>query len=210
MPEFHAGFMAAWKARWPHNFLHPDALETYGLESSYFASATYDERFRKINDAVLYLLSRPFLPTRLEDCSLMAASYGVEYSWPLLDQRLVQQWLTTPAVWKVGDGCIGRYLHRRAIDGVCADKVTWKASKDMGFAAVSSVAETADNRPLFRKALQLMDSVPPALAMIVDVARVRSMADRGIRQDCRGQAVRMAWSANIRQFELLEIWLRKS
>lgn len=65
---------------------------------------------------------------RTAECSLVAASFGVDYRWALMDRRLIRKYLHTPAVWKYGEGC-GRYLHRRAIAGM---EVAWKQGKDMG------------------------------------------------------------------------------
>jgi asparagine synthase (glutamine-hydrolysing) len=208
MPKQNAGFMASWRARWPHHFLSAEVVAEYGLEADYFASATYDERYRTVNEAVLYLLSRSLLPTRLENCSLMAASYGIDYAWPLLDQRLIQQWLSTPTIWKVGDGGMNRFLHRSAVAGVCPDKVAWKPSKDMGYQGVSSIADVADNRLLYQQALALIENVPDELMKVLDVAKIRIMAEEALKTDRRGQVVRTAWSANVYQLELLSNWLR--
>lgn len=208
LPKQNAGFMASWQARWPHHFLSDEVVAEYSLEVDYFASATYDERYRAVNEAVLYLLSRSLLTTRLENCSLMAASYGIDYAWPLLDQRLIQQWLSTPTIWKVGEGGMNRFLHRSAVAGVCPDKVAWKPSKDMGYAQISASADAADNRPLYQQALALIENVPDELMKVLDVAKIRLMAEEALKSDRRGQVVRTAWSANVYQLELLSDWLR--
>ena len=66
---------------------------------------------------------------RTSYCSLVAASFGVDYRWALMDRRLIQQDLHTPAVWKYGEG-YGRYLRRRALAGMVPQEVAWKRSKD--------------------------------------------------------------------------------
>jgi asparagine synthase (glutamine-hydrolysing) len=137
----------------------------------------------------------------------MASAYGIEYAWPLLDQRLVQQWLSTPAIWKVGDGGINRFLHRSAVSGVCPDKVAWKPSKDMGYQQVSSIADVADNRLLYRQALALVENVPDELMKVLDVAKIRIMAEDALSADRRGIEIQTAWSANVFQLELLSRWL---
>jgi asparagine synthase (glutamine-hydrolysing) len=207
MPKQNSQLMSAWKERWPLHFLNQESLEAFNLEANYFASATYDERFKTVNEAALYLLSRPFLPTRLENCSQMASAYGIEYAWPLLDQRLIQQWLSTPVIWKVGDGGIGRFLHRSAVAGVCPDKVAWKPSKDMGYAQVSNYVDTIDNRPLFHQALALLIDLPVELNGILDTVRIRDMANSALVSDHRGLVVRTAWSAHINQLNTLTNWL---
>lgn len=207
VPQFSPHLIKAWQQRWPHNFLGQDVLEQYDLERNYFSSATYDERFRKVNDAALYMISRPHSSIRLENCTLMAASFGVDYAWPLWDQRLVQQWLSTPAVWKVGDGGIGRYLHRMAVNGVCPDKVAWKPNKDMGYADNMHMRESFDNRPLFRQAFDLLEGMPIELLNVVDTKKLHRMAEQGLREDWRGMAINYAWSTNLHRLDNLKRWL---
>ena len=82
----------------------------------------------RINDFILQHRLGPWIARRLETCTLVAATYGVEYEWPLLDARLVQQYLSTPSIEKA-DRMGARYLHRRAVEGVVPAKVAWKAGK---------------------------------------------------------------------------------
>ena len=68
---------------------------------------------------------------RLEASALFAATYGIEYRYPLFDRQLIQQFLHTPSIEK-GRGGMGRYLHRRAVSGRIPDSIAWQQSKDMG------------------------------------------------------------------------------
>lgn len=207
MPAQNAAFLKSWKARWPHHFLHPNALAEFGIEPAYFATATYDERFRTVNDAVAYLLHRPMLATRLENCSLMAASYGIDYAWPLLDPRLIQQYLYAPVHWKVGPNGISRFLHRSAVAGVCPDKVAWKPNKDMGFMVVAEASETSDNSAFFHRAIALADEMPSELSAICDSARIKSLAKRAIDEQWRGIEVQCAWALNVNNLTNLHAWI---
>jgi hypothetical protein len=76
--------------------------------------------------------------------------HSSEYKWPLLDRRLVQQWLPTPTVWKTGVTRIGRYQHRAAVDGVCAPEVPWKPGKEMGMIANMALHAPPENSALFK------------------------------------------------------------
>ena len=207
MPDHNPRLLEAFRSRWPYQFLSAEAIEIYGLDRKYFDSATYDEGFRNVNDAAIHLLGRPFAATRLENCSLMAASFGIEYAWPLLDQRLVQQWLSTPVIWKVGENGIGRYLHRRAVEGVCPRQVNWKPNKDMGFAGTVREMEAADNRVMFRKLLDLLEELPHELEPLLDKPRLVRFAHDSIRNDLRGEAVNYSISDNIDRLEALVDWL---
>lgn len=74
---------------------------------------------------------RPGLVARLENCSHMAAAYGLDYSWPLLDVRVLAFFLAAPAEETVGPGGMDRYFHRQASAGLLPDLVVWK-DKAMG------------------------------------------------------------------------------
>ncbi|MEO1729403.1 MAG: asparagine synthase-related protein [Pseudomonadota bacterium] len=68
---------------------------------------------------------------RLESYTLFARQFGIEYRWPMLDRTLVQNYLLTPAIEKRHREW-GRYLHRRAMDGIVPDEVNWYPSKYLG------------------------------------------------------------------------------
>jgi asparagine synthase (glutamine-hydrolysing) len=206
MPDNDAGMRACWAARWPWQFLRRETLDAFNLEQDYYATATYDEKFRTINDAVRHLISRPYAPIRLDNCTLMSASYGIDYVWPLWDQRLVQQWLSTPAIWKIGNNGMNRFLHRKAVSGVSADIVAWKPEKDMGLAGSMQVAENHDNRKMLNDLLALLENLKPGLIDLVDVERLRAMALRDIAENKTGAEYSWTMSRNIERLETLNMW----
>lgn len=79
----------------------------------------------ELNAAVTTQELAGWMPIRLEQCTLIAATYDVEYTWPLLDAVLIQQWLATPTVWKWQQG-EGRYLHRRAAATLVPAELGWQ------------------------------------------------------------------------------------
>jgi len=108
---YNPAFLKAWQQRWPHQLLRPEVVQRLNLYERYMETARYDAPYRRINDFILqHHLRHMQLTARLEDCTLMAAAYGVDYRWPLWDARLVQQYLSTPGIEKVGPKGIGRYL----------------------------------------------------------------------------------------------------
>lgn len=107
-----------------------EAFEAADIAGRTRRAAKYDEPFRTVNSFILGDRWSASTSVRTADCSVVAASFGIDYVWPLLDRRLMQQYLSTPTVWKFGAG-YGRYLHRRAITGYVPDKVAWKPSKSM-------------------------------------------------------------------------------
>jgi asparagine synthase (glutamine-hydrolysing) len=55
----------------------------------------------------------------------------MEYRWPLYDRDLVQQYFATPAIEKRRRD-LGRYLHRRAMQGRIPEQILWQKGKDLG------------------------------------------------------------------------------
>ncbi len=166
-------FLKAWKQRWPHQLLRPEVVERLNLYERYRKAAHYDAPYRRINDFILqHHLQRMQLTARLEDCTLMAAAYGVDYRWPLWDMRLVQQYLSTPGIEKVGPNGIGRYLHRRAIAGIVPKRVAWKPDKDMGKNYQLKNMQIAAAR-MNNLARQLEGNLHPGLAELIDRDKFR-------------------------------------
>ena len=130
-PEYNPRFLAAWNKRWPHQIVAEDAVQAYDLKKRYFDTARFDAGYTDLKKFTLEKRWMPFVPTRMENCTLMAAARKIEYRWPLLDVRLVKLFLSIPSEENYFRG-MGRYLHRRAIDGVVPNLVTWKKSKNMG------------------------------------------------------------------------------
>ena len=83
------------------------------------------------NALALHQLSSERLVLRLEQSAILAAALGVEYRWPLLDSELIQQYLTTPSIWKAGQGQ-GRYVHRRAMENILPRRILESNTKKMG------------------------------------------------------------------------------
>lgn len=151
-----------------HSPLRAEVLESTGVTARTAEGAAYDSTYDSVNDFILGNRLSPSVSTRTAECSIVAAGYGVDYRWPLLDRRLMQQYLSTPAIWKTGEG-MGRYLHRRAIDGMVPDKVTWKASKSM-------VGASRDHE-LAPGPVPSLDSLHPQVAELIDPQRWRRAAE---------------------------------
>jgi asparagine synthase (glutamine-hydrolysing) len=68
---------------------------------------------------------------RLESEAIFSATYGLEYRYPMYDRALLQQFFATPSIEKRRRD-MGRYLHRRALQGRVPDRILWQKSKSMG------------------------------------------------------------------------------
>jgi len=130
-PEYNPKFFEAFRQRWPHQIIRQEFVKKFNLMQRYFDQARFDAGYTDLKKFTIDNRWAPFVPTRMENCALMAAARKVEYRWPLLDLRLIKVFLTIPSKENYFRG-MGRYLHRRAIEGVVPDIVTWKQSKNMG------------------------------------------------------------------------------
>lgn len=188
-------------------FIRPEALALAGRREADIVDSYDPMRFARVNDHALRRLAEPYLATRLENCTLMAAAYGVDYVWPLLDVRLLQQWLSTPPVWKIGPHGVTRYLHRRAIEPAGPPEMVWIRNKDMGNAAAVSYWDSADQRPVFQRMLLLAESLPIELDEIVDAQSMCSMAKGWLDADARGNRFAYWLEPLIANLEVLVPWL---
>jgi len=178
-------FLKAWNERWPHQLLRPEVVERLNLYEQYMETAIYDKPYRRTNDFILqYHLTKMQLTTRLENCTVMAAAYGVDYRWPLWDSRLVQQYLSTPSIEKVGPKGIGRYLHRRAIDGIVPKRVAWKPTKDMGYGQLLNKMKKSGILKVAHTARELEANLHPGLKDLIDTNKFKQQ----MTQASKGQA----------------------
>jgi asparagine synthase (glutamine-hydrolysing) len=167
---------AAMGARWPLILVRDELAADLGLLDRYQAQAALDAPYRRINDFILHN-RLPVLTRRLETSALFAATYGVEYRFPLLDSRLIQQFLSTPAIEKACRD-FGRYLHRRAVDGVVSPRVAWKQSKDMGPVIPPSARPRDSAQPFWSIAGPMLEArrqraaLHPIVEEVIDVARL--------------------------------------
>lgn len=173
---YHPALFAAWQARRAQQLVRPEVVEALGLEREALEGLRFDAPYRRVNDFILQgLLTRPYVTARFENCSLLAASYGIEYRWPLWDVRLVQQYLSTPSIEKLGPRGMGRYLHRRAVDGIVPARVAWKPGKDMGDVGGERSSETS-GRAVVALARRQLDALHPTLADLIDTGKLRQQA----------------------------------
>ena len=207
-PAYNPELLAACNARWPHQLLRSEVVERQGIHRAYMEDARYDAPYRRINDFILrHLAVAPYISTRFENCTLMAASYGVEYRWPLWDTRLVQQYLSTPSLEKQGPRGIGRYLHRRAVDGVVPSRVAWKPSKDMGYARLQRETYN-DIQEMIELARRNEARLHPALDELIQRDKFRQQ----IKQAAQGsgdEAFTFAFRKNVRAILRLNHWLHQ-
>lgn len=193
--------------------LTSEVVRERNLEERTKTAARFSAPHTTVNGFVLNTRLSPMTSIRTTDCSLVAASYGVEYRWALLDRRLIQQYLHTPAVWKFGEG-YGRYLHRRAIAGIVPDKVAWKLSKSMGDARTPTLRQTPVAQHIARRSMAdpsgagltpeaWLERVPHVLRDLLDQNRVATLLADQSEEWGPGSVGRR----HLNRVELLSAWL---
>lgn len=97
---------------------------------------------------------------RLESSAIYASTFGTEYRFPMYDRQLVQQYFATPSIEKRRGG-MGRYLHRRAMDGRIPPRIQWQKSKYVGdFIGGRPALDTASPKAF--------DDLPEGLRRVLD------------------------------------------
>lgn len=97
---------------------------------------------------------------RLESEANYAATFGVEYRYPMFDRALIQQFFATPSIEKRRRD-MGRYLHRRAMQGRVPNRILWQKTKSMGNHLGGTINIAAHQRVSF-------DDLPVFLRSILD------------------------------------------
>ncbi|WP_249276679.1 asparagine synthase-related protein [Sphingomonas baiyangensis] len=188
-------------ARFADSLLRREVIEEYGLRGFVAAKA---DAFRGARTLGEHLLTKPAFATlmtgRLEGCTLMAASYGVDYRWPMLDRALIERFLATPSIDKRHRQW-GRFLHRRACEGTIPDAILWKPDKNLGgFPHLSRDRRQTTVDP---------GHLAPALLELIDedtLARQQQQLQRAIVDAALWKAS-AAERHNLRGLHMLDLWL---
>ena len=134
----------------------------------------------------------------------MAAARNIEYRWPLLDVRLVNLFLRIPSEENFFHG-MGRYLHRRAVDGVVPDLVTWKKSKDMGLPVRNDVFNDASVSPSF------VEELHPELKDLVEVEKLAAQAKAMDQSETKKNTELFSQiRRNLHNVKTIDYWLKQN
>ncbi|GAA4644455.1 asparagine synthase-related protein [Pontixanthobacter gangjinensis] len=136
------------------------ALMASGLRSDFARRTGYPQRAfvnptRQLKGTVaereLDVIQSPHVVYRLEDSAVGAASYGVDYRYPLLDIRLLQFCLNLPVEQKLRGGSERRMI-RQAMIGLLPDIV--RLRHDKAGATVPTI-----HQKIFRDRMELIDDL---------------------------------------------------
>ena len=184
----------AFDSRWPNVIISEDLIQAYGIQAHYGSIGDFDQGYHDLDQFTLEKRWVPFVATRMENCTLMAASYGIDYRWPLLDARLIQCFLSIPSAEKYHRG-IGRYLHKRAIDGIVPKDIVWKQGKYMG-----ELANKSEGKPA-----QLNEDLHSDLLPLLNRDKLKQQIQR---LPTLGKTQAYQIKRNIQQVNQLDDWLK--
>jgi asparagine synthase (glutamine-hydrolysing) len=116
-----------WRNKYKNLALNADYEKKLGVKKRY--EEYYQSIAREtLQDKNIERITHPHVSQRLEYCSIIARKYGIEYRYPLLDIRLIEFYLSIPPRLKARNG-IGRYIIRRAMEGILPEKIQWRSDK---------------------------------------------------------------------------------
>ena len=134
--------------------------------------------YRSINHEIIdYNLPNPLLQNRFEAHTLMADALGMEFQWPFFDEQLVQNYLSTPSIEKLGPKTQRRYLHRRAVKGLVPDIIVDKNDKSAGEPIRTNDGWDEYRRFWISKIETMEATFHVEIAHLVDWSKLYSMRD---------------------------------
>lgn len=168
MKPYNMRYFNAYKSRWAYNILKNEIVDRYDLEKIYFDQTKFDHGYAHLNKFTLEKRWVPFVSTRMENCSLLANSYGIDYSWPLLDVQLIEYFLSIPVEEKQPRG-IYRYIHRKASEPFVPKDIIWQKNKYMG--------ERVSNKLIDPSAYHFESTLSPVLEFLIDVDKFQQQLE---------------------------------
>ncbi len=216
--------------RWNTNILKTDIANKYDLKNRLINDNIYDGGKLTQNAFMLEDRWSPMMTARYENCTLMAARYGVDYRWPLMDIRLLKLFLSTHAEQKLGPSNMGRYIHRRAVADILPEFITWKEKDMMPFKFWERLGIWAKRTPfgkLFKKVTepnlnkltlankqdqqssQVLPELHPLLDDLVDKDKLRNIF-KLLRNSSLTKDQRRLIQRHLLQLQELNNWLKSS
>ncbi|MFA6716549.1 MAG: asparagine synthase-related protein [Victivallaceae bacterium] len=197
--EYNERFLNTWKIRWPYFSVNEKLVKHYDLKKKYFDTAKFDAGYANLNKFTIEGRFRPFVPTRMNNCTNMAYAYGIDYAWPLLDVKLIEFFLSVPTEFKYSRE-MGRYFHRKAVENFVPEGVNWKQGKDMG-------------EPFIDKTLRDIPEVDKDLHEnifdIADINKIKSDVEKLNSQQRKDAQLAMPARKTVMAVNTLNKWLYK-
>lgn len=128
---FNATLYDSFSKYWSY-FLVVDELKAkYKIKQRYFKRSDFDKGYSDLHRFLVEKRNQPFIGIRMANCSLIAAQYGIEYRWPLLDKRLIELYLSLPQPLNLKAG-LERFVYRAAVKPYIHRQLYGNKGKKMG------------------------------------------------------------------------------
>lgn len=199
-PDHHPVFLAAYKGRLPHLLLRQTFMDQYRLAERYLEQAVFDTGYNDFKQFTLDQCWSPLIPTRMQECMLIAASRKIEYRWPLLDIRLVRFFMSVPSEEHYFRG-MSRFLHRRAVADIVPGSIAWKPSKNMG--DISFTKQMQSIPEMFK-----LENLHPETTRWIDVQKLKQQiakAPLSAPKDEKSWQIRR----NLHAVKNLDLWMKQ-
>jgi asparagine synthase (glutamine-hydrolysing) len=177
-PRFSSNILAILETFKKTNLLHPEVANQSDLLERQRKAFMKWADYRSINQEIIdYGLPNPLVQNRLETHTLMADTFGMDFQWPFFDQELVQNYLSTPSIEKLGPKTQRRYLHRRAVKGLVPDIIVEKNDKSAGEHIRTNDGWDEFRRFWISKIERMEASFNSEITHLVDWAKLYSMRE---------------------------------
>lgn len=191
----------AFELYWSHFIVNEEIAKFYKVKERYFERVQFDAGYSDLHRFLVEKRWQPFIPTRMESCSVMAASFGVDYRWPLMDKRLIELYLSIPQRESYRNG-LGRKLYREAIKEYVPESVYQNPGKNMGGAIVTP-------QQFYIKEQHIpLDDLHDLLKEILDVESYKKQI-RNLQENEDDVQSHYFYARNIRKVVHLQKWIQK-
>ncbi len=118
----------------------------------------------------LQLLRSAHITFRATNFAIMAARYGLAFSFPLLNRKVVEFALSLPPTWHIHKGW-KRSLYRDAMDGILPPSIQWRHTKLVPLPSI--LYEFAQGRAGLQQRVQQLET-HPIVSRLFDVQRIKA------------------------------------
>jgi len=141
-----------WRKTRYRSFAIEKSLEQkYRMKRRYFSIIGFPNN-ADVRELQYFRLMHSNIPVRMEETDLIAHQHGIEYRYPFLDVKMVEFFYSLPSEYKYKEGQ-GRYLFRKAMEGILPDKVRLRIDK-VGTTIPNVLARVVKDEEVFRELIE--------------------------------------------------------
>jgi asparagine synthase (glutamine-hydrolysing) len=190
------------------SYVSKGVVETHGLRNTVENYVQVAGMTNSMNTGAIYALNyKPAFQARMEDHTLWGRHFGLKYEWPLLDHRLIANYLKTPSTQKVARSNVGRHLHRRAVRGIVPDIILDSDTKKMGALDTTAGLFDSIHNDTLNAANQLLAGVNAPLDDMIDLAKLgKDIARFKDQKDLDSDPNIIHFWEHVKRLSLIDYW----